>query len=39
MNVELAETEDLENLDKRRMEVGIMPIDMYKRFMLKALQR
>ena len=35
--VELAETEDLENLDKRRMEIGMMPIEMYKEFMLKIL--
>lgn len=34
---ELAETQDVENLDMRRMEVGMMPIDMYKRFMLKDL--
>ena len=33
--VELADTEDLENLDQRRMEIGMMPIDMYKTFMLK----
>jgi hypothetical protein len=35
--VELAEIEDPENLDKRRMEMGLMPIDMYKRFMLENL--
>lgn len=35
--VELAETEDIENLDKRRMEIGMMPIEMYKEFMLKNL--
>lgn len=35
--VELAETEDMENLDKRRMEIGMMPIKMYKEFMLKNL--
>ena len=35
--VELAPTEDLENLDKRRMEIGLMPIKMYKEFMLKNL--
>lgn len=35
--VELAETEDLENLDMRRMEIGMMPIEMYKEFMLKNL--
>lgn len=34
-SVELAETEDLENLDNRRREMGMMPIEMYKRFMLK----
>ncbi len=32
--VELADTEDVENLDRRRMEVGMMPIQMYKQFML-----
>lgn len=35
--VELAETEDLDNLDGRRMEMGMMPIQMYKKFMLKNL--
>lgn len=35
--VELADTDDLENLDKRRREVGMMPIEMYKRLMLKNL--
>jgi hypothetical protein len=35
--VELAETEDIENLERRRMEVGMMPINMYKEFMLKNL--
>ena len=35
--VELADTEDLDNLDKRRMEIGMMPIQMYKEFMLKNL--
>ena len=35
--VELADTEDVENLDKRRMEVGMMPIQMYKQFMLRNL--
>jgi hypothetical protein len=35
--VELAETVDLENLDRRRMEIGMMPIEMYKAFMLKKL--
>jgi hypothetical protein len=33
--VTLAETKDLETLDKRRMEIGMMPIEMYKRVMLK----
>lgn len=33
--VELAETEDLENLDRRRMEMGMMPIQMYKDIILK----
>lgn len=31
----LAETENMDSLDYRRMEVGMMPIDMYKKFMLK----
>jgi hypothetical protein len=35
--VELADTEDLDNLDERRMEIGMMPIRMYKEFMLKNL--
>jgi len=35
--VELAPIEDIENLDKRRMEMGMMPIDMYKEFMLKVM--
>jgi hypothetical protein len=35
--VELAPTEDMENLDRRRMEIGMMPIEMYKEFMLKNL--
>lgn len=35
--VELAGTEDIGNLDKRRMEIGMMPIEMYKRLMLKNL--
>lgn len=35
--VELAETEDIENLDRRRMEIGMMPIQMYNEFMLKNL--
>lgn len=33
--VELAETEDVENLDNRRMTMGLMPIEMYKAFMLQ----
>ena len=36
-SVELAETEDLANLDNRRREMGMMPIEMYKRFVLKNL--
>ena len=36
---ELANTEDIDNLDKRRMEIGMMPIEMYKRFMLKYLSQ
>ncbi|WP_162055771.1 DUF6624 domain-containing protein [Pontibacter pamirensis] len=35
--VELAPTEDMENLDKRRMEAGMMPIEMYKEIMLENL--
>jgi hypothetical protein len=35
--VELFETENIENLDKRRMEMGMMPIAMYKKLMLKNL--
>jgi len=37
--VELADTEDVENLDRRRMEVGMMPIQMYEQFMLKNLPK
>jgi hypothetical protein len=37
--VELFETEDLDNLDMRRMEVGMMPVEMYKEFMLKNFKR
>jgi hypothetical protein len=33
--LELAETEDIENLDRRRMEVGMMPIKMYEQLMLR----
>lgn len=36
--VELADTEDVENLDRRRMEVGMMPIHMYEQLMLKISQ-
>jgi hypothetical protein len=35
--VELADTEDIENLDRRRMEVGMMPMQMYEQLMLKNL--
>ncbi len=35
--IELAETEDMANLDKRRKEVGMMPIAMYKRMVIKHL--
>ncbi|MEM6318425.1 MAG: DUF6624 domain-containing protein [Bacteroidota bacterium] len=35
--VKLADTEDLDNLDKRRMEIGLMPIQIYREFMLKNL--
>ncbi|CAN5366689.1 hypothetical protein BH09BAC3_BH09BAC3_33450 [soil metagenome] len=37
--VELADVEDLDNLDKRRMEFGMMPVQMYKQFMLRNLQK
>ena len=37
--VVLADTENLEDLDIRRMEVGMMPIEMYKKFMLKNSKR
>jgi len=33
---ELADTEDIEHLNKRRRDVGMMPIEMYKRFMLRS---
>jgi hypothetical protein len=36
--VELAPTEDLGNLDKRRMEIGMMPIEIYKKFMLMSMK-
>lgn len=35
--IELFETEDIVNLDMRRMKMGMMPIKMYKRLMLKNL--
>ena len=35
--VELADTENVEDLNKRRMKIGMMPIDMYKKYMLKNL--
>jgi hypothetical protein len=35
--VELADTENVEDLDKRRMKIGMMPISMYKKYMLKNL--
>lgn len=38
MTVTLAETENIDSLDYRRMEVGMMPIDMYKEYMLKNIQ-
>lgn len=34
--LELADTEDLDNLDKRRMQIGMMPIATYRAFMLKS---
>jgi len=37
--VELADTEDVENLDRRRMEVGMMPIHMYEQLMLRNLPK
>ena len=37
--VVLAEIENLEDLDVRRMEVGMMPIEMYKEFMLRNLKK
>ncbi|HYG37360.1 MAG TPA: DUF6624 domain-containing protein [Cytophagales bacterium] len=36
--VELADTEEIGSLDQRRMEIGMMPIDMYKELMLKNLK-
>ena len=35
--VKLAPTENIKDLDKRRMEIGMMPIAMYKGFMLQEL--
>ena len=37
--VVLVETENLKDLDARRMEVGMMPIEMYKEIMLKNLKK
>ena len=37
--VELDKTEDIDNLDKRRMEIGMMPIEMYKKLMLKNIRK
>ena len=37
--VELADTDDIENLDRRRMEVGMMPIQMYEQFMQRNLPK
>ncbi|WP_373495485.1 DUF6624 domain-containing protein [Aquiflexum sp.] len=37
--VTLAETADIDNLDHRRMEIGMMPIEMYKELMLKNIQK
>lgn len=37
--VELSDTEDIENLDRRRMEVGMMPIQMYEQIMLRNLPK
>ncbi len=34
---ELADTEDIKNLDKRRLKIGLMPIETYKKFMLRNL--
>jgi len=36
---ELAETEDVQNLDKRRMEIGMMPSDIYKKVMLISIRK
>lgn len=37
--VTLAETEDIDNLDHRRMGIGMMPIEMYKELMIKNIQK
>ncbi|MBK8827276.1 MAG: hypothetical protein IPO26_11345 [Saprospiraceae bacterium] len=37
--VELDKTEEIDNLDKRRMEIGMMPIEMYKKLMLKNIRK
>jgi hypothetical protein len=37
--LELADTEDIEKLDTRRMEMGMMPIKMYEQFMLRNLPK
>jgi hypothetical protein len=37
--VDLSDTEDIENLDRRRMEVGMMPIQMYEQIMLRNLPK
>jgi hypothetical protein len=37
--VTLAETEDIDKLDLRRMEVGMMPIEMYKNLMLNNISK
>ena len=34
--VELADTEDIGNVDQRRMEAGMMPLEMYKQFILRG---
>lgn len=37
--VTLAETEDMDNLDHRRMGIGMMPIEMYNEMMIKNIQK
>ena len=37
--VQLFDTEDVANVDKRRMKMGLMPIEMYKRIMIKMSSR